>query len=94
MLVYDEASGVVTLHHKWVDSSLVEQDKGAEVVYRAEGEDPALLRECKDFLGAVARRVEPLASGSQGLAVVKVLASVKAALDSIALMNGPLPRSG
>jgi len=81
MLVYDEMEGNAVLHHKRVDPGLVACDGGSEVVFRGGGEP--LLLECRDFLDALARRSVPVASGTQGVAVVKVLQRAMQSLSGV-----------
>ncbi len=71
MLVYDEAAGTVTLHHKTIDGDLVDHDAGSEVVF--EGTEPPLRLELQHFLECVETRRTPLSDGRSGLAVVSVL---------------------
>jgi len=82
MLVYDELAGTVTLHRKTVDANLEEWDEGTETLF-VENEAAPLTAECRDFLRAVAERTPPLASGRQGVQVVRVLERTRASWDSV-----------
>jgi len=93
MLVYDEMDGTVILHQKRIDPGLAVCDEGSEVVCRGGGEP--LLLECRDFLEAVVRRSVPVASGAQGVAVVKVLGMATQSLYGVRGGSADLvPRDG
>lgn len=78
MLTYDELTGKVILHRKWVTETLEACDEGAEVVFEG-GEEPLLL-ECRHFLECLEKREEPLSSGKSALKVMAVLEKADEAL--------------
>lgn len=71
MLTYDELTGKVILHRKWVTETLEACDEGAEVVFQ--GSEEPLLLECRHFLECVENRTEPLSGGRSALKVMDVL---------------------
>ncbi|MGB9790953.1 MAG: Gfo/Idh/MocA family protein [Thermacetogeniaceae bacterium] len=78
MLTYDELTGKVVLHRKWVNETLEACDEGVEVVFER-GEEPLLL-ECRHFLECLEKREEPLSSGKSALKVMAVLEKADGAL--------------
>lgn len=71
MLVYDEGSGEVLFHHKFITPNLEHIDRGSEVVFKSD-EEPLKL-ELQHFLECVAKGQKPLADGESALAVLWVL---------------------
>ena len=71
MLVYEEATGRVTLHRKTIDEQLASHDGGSEVLF--EGTEPPLRIELQHFLDCVENRAKPISDGANGLAVISVL---------------------
>jgi predicted dehydrogenase len=74
MLVYDEADQSVTLHRKRIAPDLRSWDEGSELVFH--GSREPLTLEAEHFLAGVQTGARsPLIDGTQGLAVVRVLAA-------------------
>lgn len=71
MMVYDELSHSVTLHHKGIHTDLSNRDDGSEVIFQGNGEPLAI--ECQHFLDCVAARRTPLSDGHSGVEVVRVM---------------------
>jgi predicted dehydrogenase len=78
MLVYDEVSQTVTIHHKTVDSELNHHDRGVEVVEVATAQP--LQLECQHFLDCLTTREKPRSDGWNGVAVVEVLEKAQQAM--------------
>lgn len=74
MLVYDEVEQTVTLHKKWIDKELQNQDEGSEVVHRGDGQP--LRLEMQHFLDRIEDRQAPLSDGHSALEVIRVLERV------------------
>ncbi|WP_414578347.1 Gfo/Idh/MocA family protein [Anabaena sp. CCY 9402-a] len=79
MLVYDEVQQTVTIHHKYIDTSLNHQDHGNEIVAVAASEP--LKIECQHFLECVNTRQKPRSDGWNGVAVVEILEEAQKSLD-------------
>ncbi|NPV81869.1 MAG: Gfo/Idh/MocA family oxidoreductase [Firmicutes bacterium] len=71
MMVYDELSHSVTLHHKGIHLDLSNHDDGSEIMFQGDGEPLAI--ECQHFLDCVAARKAPLSDGHSGVEVVRVM---------------------
>ncbi|AKG24691.1 oxidoreductase [Calothrix sp. 336/3] len=71
MLVYDEVSQTVTIHHKHIDQDLQHHDQGQEIVSVAASEP--LKIECQHFLDCLQTRQKPRSDGWNGVAVVEIL---------------------
>lgn len=78
MLVYDEVTQIVTIHHKGVDANLNNRDEGSEEILIASTEP--LKIECQHFLDCLETGKRPLSDGWNGLAVVTILEKVQQAL--------------
>lgn len=77
MLVYEEAAGRVSLHHKTVDRSTLEaRDGGQEIVFESDSSRQPLEIELSHFLACVNSRERPISGGAEGLAVVTALERV------------------
>ena len=74
MLVFDELSSKVILHHKTVASDLSHQDQGEEVIF--EGSSQPLQLELEHFLSCCQKREVPLSGPLNGLNVVRSLSRV------------------
>jgi predicted dehydrogenase len=73
MLVHHEMNGEVVLHHKTIDSKdLQSQDKGTEIIFKADDQQPLRL-ELQHFLDCVQNRTTPISDGRNGLEVVTAL---------------------
>lgn len=75
MLVYDEVSGSVILHHKTIDHELNNQDLGSEVIFEASGQP--LRLELDHFLDCVETRSQPISDGNNGYLVIDTLERIK-----------------
>lgn len=71
MIVYDELSHSVTLHHKGIHLDLSNRDDGSEIMFQGNGEP--LRIECQHFLDCIASRKTPLSDGHSGVEVVRVM---------------------
>ncbi|MEK8131745.1 Gfo/Idh/MocA family oxidoreductase [Paenibacillus filicis] len=71
MLVYDEITQTVTLHHKSIRSDLSNRDEGSEVIFQ--GDAQPLRIECEHFLECMETRQAPISDGRNGVAVVRIL---------------------
>jgi predicted dehydrogenase len=71
ILVYDEPSSSVTLHHKTIDQELTNHDEGEELVY--EGHSAPLRLELEHFRQCIEKRQQPISDGRNGLLVVETL---------------------
>lgn len=78
MLVYDEVQQTVTLHRKWIDQELNNQDQGSEVVYRGDGQP--LRLEMQHFMDRINDRQAPLSDGKSALEVIRVLERITEAM--------------
>jgi predicted dehydrogenase len=78
MLVYDEVTQQVTIHHKGVDEAFNNRDEGSSVVHVAASEP--LKIECEHFLHCLQTRERPRSDGWNGVAVVEILEKVQEAL--------------
>ncbi|MFP4147524.1 MAG: Gfo/Idh/MocA family protein [Halorhodospira sp.] len=72
MVEYDELRQVITHHHKGIDESLENIDRGAEEVF--EGHAQPLRLELKHFLDCVRERTPPASDGHFAATVVDLLA--------------------
>ena len=78
MLVYDELTGEVTVHKKYIGEDLASIDEGSYVAFKAEG-DP-LKMELEHFLDCVRNGRNPLSSGENAIPVIRVLEEATALL--------------
>jgi len=78
MLVYDEVSQTVTIHHKHIDQDLKHYDQGSEIVEVAASEP--LKIECRHFLDCLQTRQTPRSDGWNGVAVVEILEEAQKSL--------------
>lgn len=80
MLVFDELAQKVTLHKKSIDGELNNVDEGTEVAFEQKGQP--LTLEMEDFLARIKDRETPLADGTNGLQVVRVLETATRLLNT------------
>lgn len=80
MLVFDELAQKVYLHKKSIDSDLNNVDEGVEIAFEQEGKP--LTLEMEDFLARIQDRKTPLADGTNGVQVVRVLDTATRLLQS------------
>ncbi len=78
MLVYDEVEQTVTLHRKWIDKDLQNQDQGSEVVHKGDGQP--LRLEMQHFMDRIQDRRAPLSDGQSALEVIRVLERITEAM--------------
>lgn len=71
MLVYDEITGEVVLHHKSINAQLNHHDAGQEVIFQSS--EPPLRLELEHFLDCLETRNRPISDGRNGLLVVETL---------------------
>lgn len=71
MLVYDEVAQTVTLHRRWIDAELTNNDAGSEVVYQGDGQP--LLLEMQHFLDRITDRQPPRSDGRSAIPVIETL---------------------
>ncbi|NUL81230.1 MAG: Gfo/Idh/MocA family oxidoreductase [Armatimonadetes bacterium] len=71
IIVYDELEQTVTLHKKFFERSLTQNDQGAEMLFKGSGEP--LKLEIQDFIGSIREGRSPIADGNNGLAVIQAL---------------------
>lgn len=71
MLVFDETSQTVVLHHKGIEPDLASRDEGEEVAFQGGGEP--LRLELEHFLDCVGQGKRPLSDGESAVPVIKVL---------------------
>ena len=71
MLVFEEASSQVILHHKVVDSEGFHHDHGEELLF--EGSAQPLRLELEHFLECCQKRKTPISDGRNGFETVRVL---------------------
>ena len=74
MLVFDELNSKVFFHQKTVDSDLVHHDEGGGLIY--EGSSQPLRIELEHFVECCQNHLQPKSGSANGVACVKVLASV------------------
>ncbi|MFV0416823.1 MAG: Gfo/Idh/MocA family protein [Chthoniobacterales bacterium] len=71
ILIFDELNSQVLLHKKTVDSELIHNDDGCEVIF--EGTSQPLRIELGHFIECCKKRIIPHSGSKSGLGVVKIL---------------------
>jgi predicted dehydrogenase len=71
MITYDEVSGEVEVHRKYVGNDLSAIDEGSHVVFKSSG-DPLRI-ELEHFLQCVGKGEAPRSSGESAIPVVRIL---------------------
>ena len=71
ILVFDDQTSKVVLHHKTVDDGLAHHDKGEELLF--EGSGQPLRLELEHFLECCRERKAPVSDGRNGYEVVEVI---------------------